>query len=249
MTAVAQSVSRTRRRGWFFVATSLAMLTVVALGFGRSFFLRPLYSSTPLRPHLVVHGVLMTAWFVLFIVQANLVRVSRVAWHRKVGWASMSIAVAAFLSGVYVNLHILGRAQHEADVEEARRMVAFASESLVGLLPFVLLIGAALWFIRKPAVHKRLMYWSFAWMLGPAFANSRPLGRALDALVVPHLPFFPSDVIWLVALLAYDWKSEGRPHPATLVPFSVLAVYVIYLAPLIAAHPALRAMVTAAAVR
>ena len=61
MVEVAQPASRTRRRGWFFVAASLAMLTVVGLGFGRSFFLRPLFMDTPLRPHLVVHGVLMTA--------------------------------------------------------------------------------------------------------------------------------------------------------------------------------------------
>lgn len=234
MAEAAQPVSRTRRRGWFFVATSLAMLTVVGLGFGRSFFLRPLYMDKSLPPHLVVHGVLMTAWFVLFIVQANLVRVSRVAWHRTVGWASMSLAAAAFLSGVYVNLHIIGRAQNEADAEQAGKMVAFASESLVGLLPFVLLIAAALWFIRKPATHKRLMFWAFAWMLGPAFTNARPLGRALDALVVPYLPFFPSDLIWLVALVGYDWATERRLHPATYVTFVLLAVYALLVVPALA---------------
>jgi len=245
MTAAPAPINRARRRGWFFVATSLAMLTVVALGFGRSFFLRPLFMDTPLRPHLVVHGVLMTAWFVLFIVQANLVRVSRVAWHRKIGWASMLLAAAAFLSGVYVNLHIIGRAQREAEVEQARKMVAFASESLVGLLPFVFLIGAALWYIRKPDTHKRLMFWAFAWVLGPAFTNTRPLGRALDALVVPYLPFFPSDLIWLVALVGYDWATERRVHPATYVTFVLLAVYALLVVPVVAPAVA-RIIVTAA---
>jgi len=37
----------------------------------------------------------------------------------------------------------------------------------------------------------------------------------LDPLVAPVLRFFPADLLWLVALLVYDWKTARRIYPAT----------------------------------
>jgi hypothetical protein len=84
------------------------------------------------------------------------------------------------------------------------------------------------------------MFWAFVWMLGPAFVNSRPLGQVLDPLVAPYLPFFPADLIWLLALMAYDWKGERRIHPATYIPFVALALFFIVATPWIAGSEVLQ---------
>lgn len=223
------------------------MLLVVFLGFARSFFLRPLYIETPLPLHLMVHGVVMTSWFLLFLAQAVLVSANRVALHRRLGKAGIAVALAAFITGVLVNVHIASRATVADSPERTREMLAFAAESLVGLLPFAPLIVLALWYARTPAVHKRLMYWAFAWMLGPAFTNTRPLGRVLDSFVAPQLPFFPSDLLWLLALVVYDWRTMRRVHPATYLTFGILAVYALVLTPRLAGHPAIQQVLLALA--
>jgi hypothetical protein len=236
-----------RARGWFFAGTAALMLLVVFLGFGRSFFLRPLYIEAPLPPHLIVHGVVMTTWFLLFLVQAVLVRAKRITLHRRLGLAGVVVALAAFVTGVLVNVRIASRAMAADSPERTQDMLAFAAASLVGLLPFVPLFVLALWYVRRPAVHKRMMYWAFAWMLGPAFTNTRPLGRVLDALVAPQLPFFPSDLLWLIALVVYDWRTMRRVHPATYLTFVLLAVYALVLTPRLAGHPAVRQLLLALA--
>lgn len=245
--AAAHTDAVPRRRGWFFAGTATAMLLVVFLGFGRSFFLRPLYIEAPLPPHLIVHGVVMTTWFLLFVVQAVLVSAKRITLHRQLGLAGIVVAFAAFVTGVLVNVRIASRAMAADSPERTQDMLAFASASLVGLLPFVPLIVLALWYVRRPAVHKRLMFWAFAWVLGPAFTNTRPLGRVLDALVAPQLPFFPADLFWLLALVVYDWRTIRRVHPATYLTFVLLAVYALVLTPRLAGHPAIgRVLVTLA---
>lgn len=108
--------------------------------------------------------------------------VKRITLHRRLGLAGIVVAFAAFVIGVLVNVRIASRAMAADSSERTQDMLAFAAASLVGLLPFVPLIVLALWYVRRPAVHKRLMFWAFAWMLGPAFTNTRPLGRVLVTL-------------------------------------------------------------------
>lgn len=204
---------RTRRR--FFMLIAALMLLVIALGFGPSFYLRPWFKSTPLPAHLLVHGIVMSAWFALFLVQALMVRTRRIEVHRRLGWAGVALAGAVILTGIQVNLELIPGALARGAISRPEDGVGFALGSMSSLLPFAVLVGLAVGWRRRPGVHKRLMFWAFAWMLGPALASSRPLGQALDQLVAPHLPFFPFDLIWLLALMAYDWKTERRIHAAT----------------------------------
>ena len=96
------------------------MITVV--GFSPSFFLQPLFGhpgqialeaealrgaggggeprASGLPIHVVAHGVLATAWMVLFFVQALLINSGRRALHQKLGVGGLFIAGGVFISGV-----------------------------------------------------------------------------------------------------------------------------------------------------
>ena len=79
-----------RRRFTYFIGMSLVLATIVAGGFVRTFYLRPAFQSAltndePLPFYLNVHGVLLTAWFSLLIVQSFLVAAKRTRWHRTLG--------------------------------------------------------------------------------------------------------------------------------------------------------------------
>lgn len=224
----------------FFICMAVLMLVAVALGFGRSFYLRPLFISRPLPGYLVIHGLIMTAWFLLFFVQAALVSARRVDLHRKLGIAGLVFAAAVVVTAVVVNLNVIPRMQANGQLSTPEEGLEFALSSLSGLIPFVLLVGSAVWLRRRPDLHKRLMFWAFVWMLGPAFTNSRPLGEALDPLVAPYLPFFPADLLWLFGLVAYDWTTQRRIHPATYITFIVLFLFFVFATPWIAGNETLR---------
>jgi len=228
------------RRKRFFICIAIIMLVVAALGFGKSFYLRPLFSSKPLPSYLVVHGITMTVWFLLFLVQASLVSAKRIDIHRKLGIAGVALAACVLVTGIVVNLNVIPRMLALGQISKPEEGVQFALSSLSGLIPFAILIFLAVVLRRKASIHKRLMFWAFAWILCPAFVNTRPLGQMLDSLVSPYLPFFPSDFIWLFALMAYDWKIERRVHPATYIPFVLLALFAILATPWIAGNEMLQ---------
>lgn len=237
----ARPLSTRRYRGRvFFVGIAVLMLFVVALGFGKSFFLRPAFTDKPLPVYLIVHGITMTAWFLLFLIQATLVSARRTDLHRKLGVFGLGLAAGVVVTAIVVNLNLVPRALASGLVSRPEDAAAFALGSLSSLIPFVILVALAVAQRRKPQVHKRLMFWAFVWMLGPAFTSTRPLGQVLDPLVAPYLPFFPSDLVWLVALVAYDWVTLRRIHPATYVPFILLFLYFFFATPWISASDTLQ---------
>jgi hypothetical protein len=219
-----------RRRNRFFVYTAIAMLFVVAIGFGRSFFLRPVFIDRPLPPYLIAHGAVMTAWYLLFLAQTVLVYRPRVDMHRKLGIAGLVLAFAVVATAIQVQLNVVPRMISLGMVssdDDLSRAIGFALSSMSSLVPFVVLVALAVLLRRNAAIHKRLMFWAMVWTIGPAFAEGRPLGQMLDPMVQPHLPFFPSDLLWLSALLAYDWISGRRIHHVTWIGFVLLAFYAL----------------------
>lgn len=228
-----------RRRSFFFVGFALAMLAAVALGFGPTFYLRPVTGRAPLPPYVVLHGVVLTAWYLLLLAQVWLVQRGQVQRHRQLGVAGVVLAVAVLASGIQVNLALVER----VPAEMRELATGFAISGIGGLLALVPLVILAVVYRRRPQVHKRLMYWAFVVTIGPAFAGSRPFGAFLDGLVAPALPFFPSDLIWFAALLAYDWRTMRRIHPVTWVGFLLLALYLLVVLPRMAAWAPLRTLV------
>lgn len=205
-------------------------------------------NDAPLPVYLVVHGLVMTGWYLLFLTQATLVSSRRMAVHRRLGVAGVVLAAAVVVTGAMVHLrliprmHALGRIASPEDVAFA---TGFVLQGLASLLPFVVLVTWAALGRRRPELHKRLMFWAMVWAIGPAFTPTRPLGQFLDPLVAPALPFFPANLLWFGALLLYDWRTLRRPHPATWLPFAALSGWLLWVMPWIANQPLAQAWLRA----
>ena len=81
----------------FFLITHALLLTLVLVGFGRTFYLRAFFDLPPMPPSLHVHGALLTTWFMPAFAQPALIQCGRVRWRRRlasstscVRWASDS---------------------------------------------------------------------------------------------------------------------------------------------------------------
>jgi ABC-type iron transport system FetAB permease component len=92
------------------------------------------------------------------------------------------------------------------DIDFIRRLVVGDS---LGLALFAVLVAAAVYFRRKPDIHKRLMIVSCFTIYGPVFARyDLVYGIRLPE---PTLLFLP-----LCVLTVYDLIQRRRPHQATM---------------------------------
>ena len=95
-------------RSRFFIGMACACLLIAFTGFAQSFFLRPLFDAGPDMPLEYVHGAVMTAWLVIFFIQAFLVATHRTAIHRRIGVAGAVVGVCVLVVGTLLTLVIPG---------------------------------------------------------------------------------------------------------------------------------------------
>lgn len=144
------------RPGRFYMAMGIIAILVVAGGFGSSFYNVATGAKT-LTPLVHLHAATFSAWLVLYVVQTGLVATRRVAAHQWLGIAG--VVLSALLVGVgYQTAVTAARRGYDLTFDggnhDALRFLAF---TLGDLLSFAVLVGAALWYRRRPEIHKRLM--------------------------------------------------------------------------------------------
>lgn len=206
-----------KERSAFFLVASIVMAAIVFLGFLPSFYFRFHFRTAALPLHLLIHGVVMTAWTLLFVAQTVLVARRKSGLHRKLGWAAAVLAAVVFVVGVYATLAM------PAYYAERGIVLPFPIEILVvgNLFGFVLFggyVGTAILLRRDTGAHKRLMYWANIVTMGPALTPIRSFGE----IIAPYFPTtFPPEIAlgWVAwaALMTHDWLATRGFHPATIV--------------------------------
>ena len=195
------------------VGIASAMFVVNFVGFGPTFFLRPLFDAPPIPLYLYLHGVIGTAWFALVVVQAVLIANRQFARHRQLGWLGVGLAVAIVCLGVYTSTHMVPRnaAAHPplsaADIELYSLVTA---NDLAGFVVFPTLVGLAIYFRRRTDIHVRLMLIATLEILGPAVARMGSWGG-----VYPTITFIVMFGL-LAALVVHDLWTRRRIHLATV---------------------------------
>jgi len=195
---------RPPRRPWFFLALALLFMALAVLGFSRS-FLVPLASGDFTRgTRVVVHGVLLFAWFSLLLAQAALAATRRMAWHRRLGWVGAALVVPIFLSGVHVSAVVAAPAG--GGPIGAGQLSVLAGATFTFAL-FLVLATAAVLVRRAPQAHKRLLVFATLLLLGAAVAR------------IPWLAAYAEwvDLGVLGLVIAHDLVRLRRLHLATLL--------------------------------
>lgn len=225
--AMAATLSPSREKGrrverWFYIGIALMMILLNGLAFAPSL----VDSSTrkvplPLTALVIAHVAVSVAWLLLFLLQAALVAAGRTGVHRRMGALGAALAVAFVLLGYFTV------------VEEARRGFDLSGDigrlpsppgvdlraTQVGLLffflQFAVLVGAALWYRKRPAVHKRLMLIGLLGALTPT-----PVAHMIGHWIGPQqwaVFFFPISLAFFLSFaLVHDRVTEGRFHPVSV---------------------------------
>jgi len=198
---------RVNDRRLYILAAIVTPLIVLA-GFARTYYLKPFFNTPDLPSRIVhLHGIVMTAWVLLFITQVSLVAARRTRVHQRLGIAGGVLAALVVIVGVLTALFAAAR-----DHTPGPPALAFLVVPLGDMLVFSVLVGLALYFRRKLQVHKRLMLLAAINLLTPAIARI-PLSFIANG---GPLAFFGLTDLVLLAFVAYDTVKHRRLHPVFL---------------------------------
>ncbi len=202
-----QTVANERTLRWFFVSMASVLLVIVAVGFAPSF-----YMPGVLRPdeaaagklsfpfYIVLHGIVLSLWYLLLFTQALLVARNRVALHQKLGIAGAVLAAILVPLGLVVVTRSVARSNLGAQP-------VLGDYALLTL--FAIMVGLAIRHRGTPEVHKRLMLMASISIVAPALARW-PGAEALVPISVigPQLALF-------LAIMGHDLVTRRRVHRVT----------------------------------
>ena len=196
-----------------YVALSALMALIAVVGFWPTYY-GPLVGLTIAQPALIhAHAIVFTGWLALFSAQAVFAATGRLRLHLRLGRIGIAYGVLLVFMGLTTGV-LRSVALPRGGHAEGLLYVAFAD-----MLLFASFFGAAIWFRRRPDVHKKLMTVAATALLVAAagrmsFLPSPPVGLAAIFLV------WSSPVLLAVA---YDWRRSRGVHPvygAGLVAFA-----------------------------
>ena len=130
----------------FFSLAGVWFVVLSFVGFSPSFYFRVI--PEPLPVHQVVHGVLSSAWVVVFLLQALLISNHRVRWHATLGTAAAFLLIVMIPVGFHVVL---------VKTAAGLKSVSGAGFNLTELSVGAAFALAGLANRKRPFVHKRLM--------------------------------------------------------------------------------------------
>ena len=199
-------INRTAERA-FFGGMAMLLCIVVFVGFFRTFFGAGFLEAPLPNPVLRVHGIVFTAWMLLFLTQAALISARRVVWHRTLGIAAFCLPPVMIALGVIAAIEALGRNVTIGPLDPATSLAL----PLVNITAFAIVIAAAWKARRRPDAHKRLV------VLATLSLSTAALGRFPWAQL--GIPPAAGPVIGLAAMVllvvAYDVLSLRRIHRST----------------------------------
>lgn len=173
---------------YFYFCMSLLVAVVVIYGFGHTVDNR-LVHATPPRPWLLwVHAAVFSAWVVFFIFQSALVRTHHVKLHRFTGWFGAALGVLIPVLGIATSI-VMFRFRiahfHQYGVKP------FFGSAVLDMTSFALPFWLAIYWRKKPEIHRRLVLIATCALTGAAFARfpmlPHPHGLAyacVDALIL-----------------------------------------------------------------
>jgi hypothetical protein len=208
----------------FFGIVAIAMSAFMALGFARTYYLRGAFDLPPLSALLHLHGVVFTAWLAVFILQTRLVAWQRIDLHRKLGMASVGLAVLVVVLGVATAVDAAARVPLRPSGRTGAQFVIIPLTTIALFAVFVAL-GVAL--RKKAAAHKRLMVLAMIAILGPATARLAGLLGLREYVTSLQLAVSMLFVAWC---LIADWRAGRGVHPAFAIGgFVILASWPLRL--------------------
>ena len=213
-TTAALARPTTPRRLYIGLAVLSAVIAVV--GFWPTYFGPFVAGIVDKAPIIHFHAAVYVGWLAIFITQAVLAATGRVAAHMKLGRFAIGYGVLVIVVGL---LTAFARFSVRVRVGEVVAAQAQLLGPLLDMLVFAPLFAAAIYYRRKPELHKRLMIVATTSLLIAAVGRMPFLGTPRDPWLL-HL-------IWTAPILlamAHDFWRRRSVHPVYVLGLIVLVL-------------------------
>ena len=203
------------------MALSVLMALIAVVGFWRLYF-GPLVFGTLAQPLLIhFHATVFTGWLGLFFLQSYFAGTKRLQLHMRVGrvgiWYGALLILVGLTTGV---LRAAGKPPGRAE------QLLYAS--IADMAMFGAFFGTAIWYRRKPKLHRPAMVVAATSLLVAAVAGTRM------TFLPPSAPLRLT--IWAMPILiamAIEFRQTRKVHPIYLLGLMVFVVR-RYSAPIVA---------------
>lgn len=203
---------------YFYFTMGLLAAAIVVAGFSHTMDQNLLHAAPP-RPLLLwFHGAAFSGWIVFFIFQSGLVRTHNVKWHRFFGWFGAGLGAAMVPLGITTSI-IMGR--FDTYVKHEPGSDAFLIVPFYDMLAFATFFGLAIWWRKRPELHRRFIFIATCGLLSAAFGRFQYLSD--------HNLFYAGvDAVILLGVVR-DLMVNGRVHRIYLVALPVLIVCQVFV--------------------
>jgi hypothetical protein len=178
MTSATPSASNPAKSRWFYPVASGLLLVLTLIGFRHFYLQLQAYPGRPLPPPAraiyIIHGVLMTAWIVLAVVQPLLVANGRKRLHMKLGKLGVALAVGIIGAGLAI---AIGSAKGTPPdlIRFGLAPKAFLTVPLSGLVAFALFLTVGVLNRQRSAIHRPMMLLASLSVVAAALGRIAPL--------------------------------------------------------------------------
>ncbi|MBX2923963.1 MAG: hypothetical protein KF746_17320 [Chitinophagaceae bacterium] len=221
---------------YFFIMMAVFFISVSVIGFGEDY--RAINAQHITLPWFVhVHGALLTAWLLVFLIQAMLAAKRNLKLHRRIGLLSVGLGILAWISMgiVTFNAHI-GYPFH-TDISWDSVIFLFLTICLFGLF-FTWGIVAR----KNAAAHKRLLLLATLVLISAGF-NRVLIYAGVNATLewipamaklsllnnpIPSAWFVYNDLL-LIPIFIYDLLTIKSIHKITLTGSACIVSVHIFL--------------------
>jgi len=204
MSTTAAALPRAAARRRPYVGLALLAIAIAAVGFWPTYF-GPLVAGSVDKPAIIhFHAAVYVGWLAIFLTQAVLAAMGRVGLHMKLGRFAIGYGVLVIVAGLVATFGMFVLRVRAGAVAEAQgRLIG----PVLDMLVFAPVFAAAVYYRRKPELHKRLMIVATTALLIAA-ATRIPFAEELRRPLVY--------LVWTLPILlamAHDFWRHRRIHP------------------------------------
>jgi len=205
-----------------YVGVAVLAIAMAAVGFWPTYF-GPLLAGGVDKPAIIhFHAAVYVGWLALFLTQVTLASTGRVAAHMRLGRIAIGYGVVVIVAGLIAAFGMFALRVHAGDMVAAQRQLV---GPLLDMFVFAPVFAAAIYYRRKPELHKRLMILATTSLLIAAVARMPFFGQPRNVLLI--------QLVWstpILVAMAHDLWRHRR----------VSAIYALGLVVLALEGPAMR---------
>jgi hypothetical protein len=191
----ATTSAKSRPGRLFYAGAAALILVLMFLGFQRYYLRGQAFPEReippPMRTLILLHATAMTAWVVLFMIQSLLVVNRGYRVHMALGRVGAVLAAGMVVLGLIVGIISARNTPAEARIWTLTPK-QFLSVPLITIVLFGLCVAVAVWYRRRPDVHRPMMLTATLVAIPAAVSRIGPLsdlytGTVWETVVGPFL--------------------------------------------------------------